>query len=231
VSPRRLPLFPLPLVLFPGVPLPLHIFEPRYRRMLADCLEGDRRFGIVFRPDGTAEDELPAGHVGCVAQIESSQVLPDGRSNVVVIGIERFALVRFVSTPQPYHVGEVTEYEDEREPASVLEPLAERLRELFARVGRAARTLADDRDPLPVLPPEPGLLSFTIASLVDIDAPARQRLLASRSPSARLRELDTLLASAVEPLEQRARVHAGAKGNGHGPYTGNSRGDDAHEEG
>jgi hypothetical protein len=118
----------------------------------------------------------------------------------------------------------VSDYQDGREPASILEPLAERLRELFARVGRAARILADDRDPLPTLPPDPGLLSFTIASLVDIEAPARQRLLASRSPSARLRELDGLLAGAVEPLERRGRVHAGAKGNGHGPYVGGGKG-------
>ena len=53
-----LPLFPLPLVLFPGAPLPLHIFEPRYRQLLSDCLNGDSRFGIVFRPEGMGDADL-----------------------------------------------------------------------------------------------------------------------------------------------------------------------------
>ena len=88
--PFRLPIFPLGVVLFPGTPLPLHIFEPRYRQMLADCLAGDRRFGIT--PAGT-DDELPEpGTVGCIAEVRVNQELPDGRSNIVVLGGERFVL-------------------------------------------------------------------------------------------------------------------------------------------
>jgi Lon protease-like protein len=216
---RRLPLFPLPLVLFPGAPLPLHIFEPRYRRLLADCLAGDREFGIVYLPPHVDERDLPAGHVGCVAHIEDSILLDDGRSNVVVTGRERFALDGFVADADaPYHVGRVREYTDVAEDATRLAAAAARVRELFGRVGRAARRLADDTAAVPPLPADDGRLSFAVASHIDLEPGARQRLLESRSPSERLDELETLLGAAVRPLERRAEVHERAKSNGHGPH-------------
>jgi Lon protease-like protein len=217
MSERLLPLFPLPLVLFPGVPLPLHIFEPRYREMLSDCLAGDGRFGVVFAPEESREQGPERGDVGCIAVIQSSHELPDGRSNVVVVGSERFAIARLVADERPYLLGEVVTYGDNEESGDALTTSASRLRGVFERVGRAARTLADDRDPLPKLPEDPAALSFAIAALIDLDLVGRQRLLASRSPLGRLRELDALLTPAVESLESRAVVHARAKTNGHGP--------------
>ena len=212
------PLFPLPLVLFPGAPLPLHIFEPRYRQMLADCLESDSRFGIVFRAEGLHETDLEPGAVGCIAEVDDAHTLPDGRSNIVVHGVRRFSLQRFVASPAPYRVAEVTEYDDLPEDAAALAPLAARVRELFDRVGHAARTLADDNDPLPTLPDDPDSLSFGIAALIDIEPPRRQDLLVSRLASERLHALDTMLSGAVDSLEARARVHGRAKGNGRGPH-------------
>ena len=213
-----LPLFPLPLVLFPGAPLPLHIFEPRYRQMLSDCLAGDSRFGIVFRPEDIGERELEAGRVGCVAEVDDAHTLPDGRSNIVVHGVRRFTLRRFVASPAPYHVGEVAEYEDIPEDADALAPAASRVRELFARVGRAARTLSDDRDPLPPLPDDPDALSFGIAALIDMEAPRRQELLVSRLASERLTAIERLLSGAVGSLEARAKIHGRAKSNGRGHH-------------
>lgn len=213
---RLLPLFPLPLVLFPGVPLPLHIFEPRYREMLADCLAGDRRFGVVFTPEDS-EEGPERGAIGCIAVIQDREALPDGRSNIIVVGEDRFAVARLVAGERPYLLGEVVTYADIEEPEGALATFANQLRTVFERVGRAARTLADDRDPLPPLPEDPATLSFTIASLIDLDPEGRQRLLASRSPLARLRELDALLSPAVDTLESRAIIHARAKTNGHGP--------------
>src|SRR5437667_180860 len=90
---RELPIFPLPLVLFPGAPQPLHIFEPRYRQLLADCLAADRRFGVTYVAPPRAPDDDPAprpGDLGCVALIRSTQELPDGRSNVLTVGERRF---------------------------------------------------------------------------------------------------------------------------------------------
>ena len=77
----ELPIFPLALVLFPGVPLPLHIFEPRYRQMLNDVRAGNSLFGVSYYDALTSEQDIPAaGHVGCVAEVTESQALPDGRS-------------------------------------------------------------------------------------------------------------------------------------------------------
>ena len=214
----HLPLFPLPLVLFPGTAVPLHIFEPRYRQLLADCLESEKRFGIVRLPEDTAETDLAPGTVGCIAEIVNAESLPDGRSNIVVRGAERFALVSFVSTPHPYHVCSGVVVDDEFEIGAELDTLAERVRDVFRRVGRAARTLADDPDPLPELPDDPASLSFAIASMIDIGLEARQEILSSRSPVARLRELDTVLSAALGAIVARAQVHTLAKSNGRGAH-------------
>ena len=217
MSASTLPIFPLPLVLFPGVTIPLHIFEPRYRRMLVDCLEGDRRFGIVFLPEGTAEDTLGVGgEVGCIAHVESHDELPDGRSNIIVNGRERFVLRALVTSPLPYSVGMIVPYEDTPEPGALLEPLAGRVRDRFDRIAKAARTISDDEDPLPDLPEDPALLAFRIASFIDLNVTERRRLLASTSPSERLRSVDGVLGAAVDPMEQRAVAHVRAKSNGHG---------------
>jgi ATP-dependent Lon protease len=217
VSVRRLPLFPLPLVLFPRAPLPLHIFEPRYRRLLADCLTGDREFGIVCRPEGVEELEIPPGTAGCIARIEGAEELPDGRSNIVVVGLERFTLERILVDVAPYHVAEVSSLHDTPEAETTLSELADRLRALFLRVGSAARKIADDSAPLPELPPDPSSLSFAVAHHIDLKLTTKQQLLASRSAVERLRHLDELLSPVVESVEQRAVVHERARSNGHGP--------------
>ena len=213
----RLPLFPLPLVLFPGAHRALHIYEPRYRTMVADCMAGDRLFGVIFRPDGVQERAIPAGHVGCLAHVERAESLPDGRANILIEGAHRFVLEAFAESDRPYHVGSIDEYEDATEPPPELTPVAARVRELFFRVGTAARTLADDADALPTLPEDPTLLAFAIASVIDMDVAAQQMLLSSRSPGGRLRDIELRLAPAVEALEHCAVVHVRAKSNGHGP--------------
>lgn len=215
---RRVPLFPLPLVLLPGATIPLHIFEPRYRRMLVDVQAADGRFAIVRKPEGVEEGELPAGTVACVARIGDVQQLPDGRANILVSGDRRVRVERVLDDAAPYLVAEVESYDDVPEDPASLHAVDGTVRELFTRVAEAARTIADDRDPPPVLPPEPESLAFAIGSLVDIDLDDRQALLDSRSALARLKAMERLLANVVDRIERRAATHEKAKSNGKGPY-------------
>ena len=219
---RVIPLFPLPLVLFPKAVQPLHIFEPRYRQLLADSLATDREFGIICRPAGSAERDIAAGTIGCVARVESSQSLGDGRSNIMVMGTVRFAFIAFAETGTPYDTARVESVVDRPVEPSVLEPLAERVRDVFLRAGRAARAMQDDRSPLPELPGDPSELSFAVAQYLDLELPERQALLASLAPDERLQQLEVLLEPLIRGLETGARVHehARANGRGHGPLAG-----------
>ena len=214
-----LPLFPLPVVLFPGTARPLHIFEPRYRRMLADCLDGDRRFGLLFCADPEHERALPPGQVGCIARIETADALPDGRSNIIVAGEDRFALARFVDSDTPYLVGEVVDYADEPELDVELDPLAESVRVAFDRLVRAVRAIADQRTPVPELPRDPSRIAYHVASVIDTPLSARYELLCSRSALARLRAVTKILEQAVPPVERRAAQHQRARTNGSGHDT------------
>ena len=199
--------------------MPLHIFEARYSQMLADCLEHDRQFGIVYLPAGNEETAIEAGSVGTIGRIESVVPLPNDRSNIVVTGTERFSFRDFADGEAPYHVALIDTYDDEDEDPRPLSDLAGQVRTQFARVSKAAKVLASDDSEPPALPNDPALLAFFIGSLLDLDAAARQQLLTVRSPLSRLVTIEALLTAAVGPLEQRAMVHSVAKQNGHGPRT------------
>jgi Lon protease-like protein len=93
----ELPLFPLAVVLFPGGPLPLHIFEPRYRQMLADIRAGNSLFGISYFDASVSDREAPTvGSVGCVARVTDAQAFPDGRSNILTVGVIRYRIEDFI---------------------------------------------------------------------------------------------------------------------------------------
>jgi Lon protease-like protein len=205
----RLPLFPLGLVLFPGVSVPLHLFEPRYRQLLMDIRETDRRFGIVCGIAGVPERELPAGRVGCVAEVTDIEMLPDGRSNIVVAGRERFAIERVLTDDAPYLVADVQFVADTAESSPVvLAVLADDVSSHFRRVVGAVRTLNDDDGgEMPDMPDDPAQLAWSIGSMIDVDLEQRQRLLAERSPSARLEQMNSVLRTALPDLELRAAMH------------------------
>ena len=214
---RELPLFPLPLVLFPGVPLPLHIFEPRYRRMLADVRASNNLFGLsYFAPESGVADRPPEGHVGCAAEVVEVQPLPDGRSNILTVGVARYRAAEYVERGDPYLVARVEFFGDAEEDAEVVGRRAREVSEVFMRIARAMRTANDERGALPELPQDdPERLSFLVAAVVEMDAEAKQRLLETRSTSERLRRLYALLAQAVSSYEARAQTHELARGNGH----------------
>jgi len=214
----QLPLFPLPLVLFPGVPLPLHIFEERYRRMFADVRATNNLFGLSYFDLNTATNTRPpVGHIGCAAEVVESQSLPDGRSNILTVGLVRYRFSEYVETDEPYLVGRVEFFEDEREDAALLAARAGEVAELFTRIARAVRMLNDDRASLPDLPDaEPEKLSFLVAAAMELDAEAKQALLELRSGAERLERISALLSQVVGSYEERARKHKLARGNGHG---------------
>lgn len=214
---RELPLFPLSVVLFPGVPLPLHIFEPRYREMLADIRIGNNLFGLSYFDSSISEKEVPPiGHVGCVAEVTEEQALPDGRSNVLTIGLIRFRIEEYVVSDSSYLVARVSFFEDQEEDDEALEDRSREVAETFTRIARAVRALNDERATLPdISDTEPQRLSFLVAAAMEIDTEVKQELLELRSTGERLRRLRDMLVRAVIGYEERARVHELAKGNGH----------------
>src|SRR5580765_1960322 len=114
----RLPIFPLPLVMLPNELLPLHIFEDRYRQMLKDVEQEGNFFGVtLFEPQGSFIEKPPTKTVGCVAEIREAETLPDGRSNILTLGVVRYRLVDYVDTGEPYLVANVEFFEDEEENA------------------------------------------------------------------------------------------------------------------
>jgi len=213
-----LPLFPLPVVLFPGVPLPLHIFEQRYRQMLLDIRLANNLFGLAyFDPTTTENDVPPAGHVGCVAEVTETQTLADGRSNILTLGVIRYRIESYVERGAPYLVAQVSYFEDDEEDESLLAGPAKDVADTFTRIAQAVRTINDERAALPdISNTEPERLSFLVAAAMEIDAEVKQELLELRSTSERLERLRGMLAVAVTGYEERARIHELAKGNGHG---------------
>ncbi len=218
--PRR-PVFPLGIVLLPGATRALHIFEPRYRQMIADVVAADGRFVIALLPPGTPERELPSGWPSTIAEIVERSPLPDGRIDLVVRGVERVSLTAFVSDPAPYHVVECAPAPDRPVDAGELPELsaaAERVRALFQRIVDAAQTISERDDDALVLPDDPSLVAYVAAAHLDFDLAAQHELLSLTHPLERLMRVADRLTRAVEDIERRASVHTRAKTNGHGPH-------------
>jgi len=215
---RELPLFPLPVVLFPGMPMPLHIFEARYRQMLTDIRAGDNLFGLsYFDASASDKDIPPTGHVGCVAEVTETQGLPDGRSNVLAVGVVRYQVKDYVERDDPYLVVRVNFFEDEEESSQQLHSDAREVAAMFMRVANAIRVTNDERGNLPdITDTEPQKLSFLVAAAMELEPDTKQQLLELRLTSERLHRLGDFLARVVKSYEERARLHQIAKGNGHG---------------
>jgi Lon protease-like protein len=215
---RELPLFPLPVVLFPGMPMPLHIFEPRYRQMLTDISAHNNLFGLSYFDASSSEKDIPpAGHIGCVAEITETQGLPDGRSNILAVGIIRYQVEDYIDRNDPYLVVRVKFFEDEEEDSQKLNASAREVAVMFMRVANSIRVINDERGNLPdISDTEPQRLSFLVAAALEIEAETKQELLELRSTSERLTRLRDFLARVVKGYEERARLHSIAKGNGHG---------------
>lgn len=187
---EAIPLFPLPeVVLFPGGWLPLHIFEPRYREMIADVLEKDSRFGVVMIDPSTGG---PASH-GCSAVIVNCKRLQDGRMNIMTVGQQRFRVIH-ANQEKPYLVGQV-EWIDDDPTDKDLKGKASELREILKDVVKLSAKLADKTIEFPDdLPSDPLELSYWVAGSVYGLTEEQQSLLEMEDTEERLeREADILV--------------------------------------
>jgi Lon protease-like protein len=142
-----------------------------------------------------------------VAEVTEVEVMPDGRANIIVIGRERFALNAFVEHDALYHVATGTIVADEGGASPVaLAVAADEVISNFKRVVKAVRTLNDDTDPPPDLPDDAAQVAWSVGAMIDLDLDSRYRLLAERSPAARLTQIDNVLRKAVPDLELQAAI-------------------------
>jgi uncharacterized protein len=217
----RLPLFPLGTVLFPGLVLPLHIFEPRYRSLIRDLMElpadQTREFGVIAIRGGwevptsapaglTAGGSLTLYDVGCTAEIRQITEHPDGRFDIVTVGRRRFRLAELAQDPAPYLVGEVDLLGEPIGDVASVERLAAAVLELFQRYITLMRQDAPDVGEQ--LPDRPAVLSYLVAASAALSLDDRQRLLAAEDTARRLRAERSLLRRELALLSRLRAVPA-----------------------
>lgn len=223
----NLPLFPLGSVLFPGFGLPLHIFEERYRRMVADCMAGAGRFGVLAIAHGIdvggGAEPYPVGTLARITQLER---LADGRFTLLAAGLERIRVQEFDDTSKPYLRGRAELWPDAPLPAPAPgaaaragELLNDYLTRLLAATGDDPETWGLD---LPLtLPTNPDLLAALIGALLQVPVADKQALLEAPSAGARLeaeiglitRELALMKTTQAAPAPNPARLRGSFSDN------------------
>ena len=195
-------LFPLGIVLLPGERVPLHIFEPRYRELIGECLELEREFGLVFADDDGMR------RVGTrAAVVDVLERFDDGRMNVLVEGRARFEL-RELTSGRSFQTGEVEPLVDDgAEPAP---EQIERTLSVLRRVAELAEAELDEE----TLTPSGATPSFELAARVTLEPKLKQQLLEQRSEPRRLEHLAGLLDAAAKALQDRQAAAKLAAGNG-----------------
>lgn len=189
-----LSLFPLNTVLFPGVPLNLHIFEPRYQAMIRSCLAENQPFGVVLirkgheAMSGIADPYL----VGCSAAIVETEPLGDGRLNIATVGLERFRIRSLDYGSKPYLQGEVEKYPLSGLRDRRLGDLAERLQPWVRRYLHLIADQVPEQIEANFLPAEPAAFAYIAAYLVQAPAAEKQLLLESESMPEMLTRLELL---------------------------------------
>jgi Lon protease-like protein len=193
-----LPLFPLHVVLFPDMPLPLHIFEPRYREMVLRCREEKSPFGVILIREGEEAGSQAIPHlIGTTARITQYEEMPDGRMNILVFGETRFR-VTHASHDKPYLSAKVEPLPEETGDPQQTAPAAEAvaglfkkyLRALFAMTGRSLSALQ--------LPHEPAYLSYAVASVLQVPLAEKQSLLEIAGTTRRLEQEAELLRAEIK---------------------------------
>ena len=199
----RIPLFPLPLVLFPHAILPLHIFEPRYKQMIRECIDSESKFGVILAGDrGIAK-------VGCAAEVtEVTRQFDDGRMDIQVEGRGAFEIESVVEE-KPYYEANVRMLEDDTDAKNTAIP--ESLLELYAR----CHILFFGSEPEEFDRDNNASLAFAIAEGLPLDLEDKQTILALRDENERLARLVPMLKQLIPQAEVRYRMRRKAGGNGH----------------
>lgn len=196
-------MFPLGSVLFPTMVLPLHIFEPRYRELIRDVLDGGGEFGVclIERGSEVGGEDVRTG-IGTVARVHEATELPDGRWAVIALGDRRLRVQRWLDDA-PYPRAEVDDLPDPPPGAEELEVLPQVLHRLRTALAKAAE-VGDEVAPATVeLSDDPVLASHQASALAPVSTLDRHALLAAPSVGLRLARLDALLADAIEVLDLR----------------------------
>jgi Lon protease-like protein len=199
----RIPLFPLNVVLFPGEQLPLHIFEPRYRRMVRECLDSKSRFGLLLAmPNGVV-------HVGCTAEIlEVLKSYDDGRLDIITVGRDLFQVCDIQSDDSLLR-GDIDYLED-------LDSLPDAtLRNQLIEYYETCHTILFSSLPRDLDSPLSNQLSFTIAAALPLDLLWKQQILEIRSEADRQQRLIAYLRDWAPHLQKEAGLRLRATGNGY----------------
>jgi len=204
MGPDRIPLFPLNVVLLPGATLPLHIFEPRYRKMVRRCCDDKCEFGVLLA--------LPRGivRVGCTAEVvEVVKRYNDGRMDIITVGRDPFRIVELF-TEDPLLEGQIDYLEDREAP---LEPKCKRK---LVEQYETCHTLVFNSLPLNIEESPEGELSYAIAATLPIDLLCKQQLLELRTESERQERLLRYLCDWAPHLLKEKAMRQSAGSNGHG---------------
>jgi len=217
----RIPLFPLHAVLSPGIALPLHVFEDRYRALVRFCLDTKSPFGVVLIREGSEvargpePQKLAIAAVGTLAEIREASRYSDGRWDLVAVGGRRFIVRDVHNAEAPYLVADVDPLEDEPGDRDAAEALVGRVTRRFVDYLRLLRPRDGEAgEPIDVrvevdapgddggaqeggtglrIPDDPSTLSFLLAGIVQVEPDRRQALLEAPTAEARLRAIDALL--------------------------------------
>lgn len=198
-----LPLFPLDLVLLPGTSLPLHIFEPRYKEMISECLAASSPFGVVRAKEGGIAE------IGCTGEIvKVTKKYDDGRMDIMTQGGKRFEVMH-VNQERPFLQAEVLYFRDEPGAAPAEEiTQAEKLHnEILTLAGSTPGNFADV---------DKTQLSFHLAGSLPLDLDFKQTLLEMKSEPERLRAIITFFETILPSMRRSVQVRRKAGGNGHG---------------
>lgn len=208
-----LPLFPLRLVLFPGQVLPLHIFEPRYRLMINQCIEEEIPFGVVLMREDTPDWRTYQGDVtlpydvGTTAHIRQVERLSDGRFNIITFGLHRFK-VRELRFDQPYLQGEVEAFPLAEDPTRDVAATAEPVRRLLQGYMDILAQVADAEVDVDDIPADPRTLAYLAASALQVPWEDKQLLLAQPGLTSLLTAERVLLAREKMMLRFMQDTHA-----------------------